>query len=340
MKVLTTAIAAAFLVSCGSDQPSSEPAIIRGTKVDPTKVKPVVIYTSSGSGCTGTFVSKDTFLTAAHCITSGTGTGTRYDGVRVVFSSCLHNPAYSANSTADHAVCKVSQGQLTEAVAAVIETDLAKIKSGDVVRQVGGGCSVWGGPGFGTMQWALMKVSRVPRQDTVNSRDITTVGTPGSDTPGAPCSGDSGGALFAVVRDSFGNITEELGKYLGTTSRSDTRTQGFFSSLTLPQDQSWLLKLEDRGYKVCGITDSAEMCQRDPKPEPTPPPTPPGPTPTPPGPTPVPPNPSVNSCEGALISLKAKLLHKPYGDTSAELALLSRCADAPKPLPETALAVP
>lgn len=346
MKSVTTVIAAALAVSCGSGSTAPlsqkqdiEPAIIRGTKIDPIKVKPVIIYTASGSGCTGTFVSKDTFLTAAHCVgSSSVGKGKRYDGVQVEFKSCIQNPAYRGNSTADHAICKVTEGQLTEAVAAVIETELANISPGQTVRQVGGGCSVWGGGGFGTMQWALEKVTRIPKQDTASSRDITTLGQPGSDTPGAPCSGDSGGALFAVVRDAAGAITEALGKYLAVTSRSDTRTQGYFSSLVFESDQAWLLGLEPKGYKVCGITSSAELCQTfGETPPPTPTPTPPGPTPSP---TPLPPVPSVNSCKGALKLLDAKLFHKPYGDASAELKLLANCNVAFKPLPETASAVP
>ena len=173
--------------------------LIGGGVVTPEEY-PGVFYTRQGnSRCTGTVIGSRVVASAAHCMSNGgslelTHAGKTYRG------KCTHAPEYRNNSTADWALCLLSE-EIPDAIAESINIDTARLKIGGEIVLMGYGCVQNGGGGGndGKLRTGRAPISRLP---SGTNYDIVTKGK------SALCYGDSGGPSFYVdteTGDAFSN---------------------------------------------------------------------------------------------------------------------------------------
>lgn len=229
--------------------------LIGGREVD-KKDYPATVYSSQGnSRCTSTVIGKRTVLTAAHCVgNGGTLTFTDLQGKKYT-SKCTHSPDYRGNSTADWALCLMTED--ASMPAEVLNQDESLVKVGDEVLLSGYGCvrSGGGGGNDGKLRAGEAKVTQVP---SGRSNDIVTKAS------AALCYGDSGGPSFKV--------TGEKRVVLAVNSRGNISTTSYLSSISTPSAKSFITKWADtNGQKICGVHMDAEGCRGvDPGPQPKP----------------------------------------------------------------------
>jgi len=138
-------------------------------------------------GCTATFVSDSTLITAGHCVRQG---GSVSIGRRINARSTkvIHHPRYSGTGVYDVAIAIFPKGT-SQHTAPVFSGTL---NSGDDVFAVGYGCTNGGGSGGikreGRNKIAWLRSGVIGLQRSTNG--------PGSGESVTLCPGDSGGPLF------------------------------------------------------------------------------------------------------------------------------------------------
>lgn len=222
---------------------------------------PATVYSRQGGArCTATLIGERVLLHAAHCMNNN-GAATFTIGGKQYASVCTHHPSYRRNSTADWALCLVSQP-----VSGVVFEKLASkgLSKGDQVRLTGYGCTRPGGGGGndGILRVGDTNVVQIP-----SGTNYDTVTRQGS----ALCFGDSGGPAF-IYRDGGREV-------FGVNSRGDIRTTSYLSSTYVGQFQSFAKDwAASKNVKICGVHTDAANCrggsQPDPEPEPEPEPQP------------------------------------------------------------------
>jgi len=195
--------------------------------------------------CSGTALGEQVVGYAAHCIRNGGTVNFRI--LSTVYSArCTHNPEYRNNSTADHVLCKVT----TKLPALPFEnwnTDPNLVKVGDMVTLTGYGCQKWGGQLDGKFRTGRSPVVRLPRG---TNYDYVT------DGQAAVCSGDSGGALYAVFEDGVRRV-------IGFNSRRQTNAKiSLIPTTSAASVLTWAKNwAQANGVKICGIHADATGCR-------------------------------------------------------------------------------
>lgn len=187
------------------------PALIRGRVPDKSEF-PGVIWIGN---CTATLVGPQMVYTAAHCVGRG---GIRFSAGQNSYSAeCRTAREYHrGNSTADFALCYVSEPVIGVPYFETINLDKSLVSVGDKVLLSGYGCQRWGRGIDGKYRIGESTVSRVPsgtNSDIVTRNDATL------------CSGDSGGPAWEILQN--GN----RGKMLSVNSRSNTTNVSYLSAI-------------------------------------------------------------------------------------------------------------
>jgi hypothetical protein len=218
--------------------------LIGGVEVS-RETYPGVFYTSQGSSrCTGTLVAADVVASAAHCMSDGGTLSLDYKGKRYT-GRCSHHPEYRRNSTADFALCRLTEA-LPDAVAESLNQDGARLKVGGALRLMGYGCTRAGGGGGndGKLRSDFAPIVRLPRE-AQKDYDVQTRGNV------ALCFGDSGGPAFY----------EEAGKRWVTTvnSRGDIRTTSYLPAWHTDAAKRFLASYP---VPICGVSPQAKGCRQ------------------------------------------------------------------------------
>jgi hypothetical protein len=167
----------------GSQRPDSDLFLFNGRNI-PEETHPHVY---SIGGCTATFVSDNTLITAGHCVSRG-------GAVRVARRlnarslKVIHNPRYSGTGVNDVAIAIFPRGT-AQATAPVF---FGRLGVGDDVFAVGYGCTNGGGSG-GTKREGVAKIASLSN-GVIGLRRSSDA--PGSGNDVTLCPGDSGGPLF------------------------------------------------------------------------------------------------------------------------------------------------
>lgn len=232
-----------------------DPTLIGGRPANPAEWPASVYASANGARCSATVVGPKSVAIAAHCVGDGqsisfTAGANRYS------ARCTHMPEYRSNSTADWAMCLVSQ-EVTGVPFEVIDVgnDGVPLAIGDEVQLTGYGCTNPGGGGGndGTFRIGEANVTRLP---SGSNYDTVTTGK------AALCFGDSGGAMYCKKNGKR--------RLCGINSRGDIRTTSYLSSTFVPKHKAWIEKWASaNGAEVCGVTPNARGC-RDSGPAPLP----------------------------------------------------------------------
>lgn len=233
-----------------SDPDDLSPALIGGSVADPADwpASPWV------GNCSSTLIGPKVLITAAHCVGNGgsksfTINNTRYSAV------CTHNESYRGNSTADWALCLVSQPVVGVKFESIATASEAECKVGKKYLWTGYGCQRWGGTIDGKFRIGMVATTRCP---SGNDYDTVTRGSV------ALCSGDSGGGGYVVMENGDRKV-------VGTNSRSNTTDTSYVSSTYTDKFRSWAKSWGDsKRVSICGIHADAVDCRNGSNPDPDP----------------------------------------------------------------------
>lgn len=224
-----------------SDPNDLSPALIGGSVADPADwpASPWI------GNCSSTLISSKVLITAAHCVSNGGNKSFTINNTRYT-ATCTHNPSYRGNSTADWALCLVSQpvvGIKFESIATEQEASCAR---GVKYLWTGYGCQRWGGAIDGKFRIGMVSTIKCP-----SGTDYDTV-TRGSV---ALCSGDSGGGGYVMFQNGDRKV-------VGTNSRSNTTDTSYVSSTYIEKFRDWAKSwAESKNVSICGIHSDAESCR-------------------------------------------------------------------------------
>ena len=232
------------------------PTLIGGAPADP-KDWPSSFTTQQGnSRCTGTMIAPNVLQLAAHCVGNGRQASINSQGVKYT-GVCTHSPKYRLDSTADYALCLLSESvDLPWYESIVKPSEAAKMKIGDKLLLAGMGCTQPGGGGGNddTFRVGESPITRLPK----TSNDIVTEGN------AALCFGDSGGSAF--WKDEKG-----VYKIVGINSRGDIRTTSYLSAVFTKDAVDFYTSFAvNNNVSICGLSDNAAKCRGESSPDPTP----------------------------------------------------------------------
>lgn len=231
-----------------------EPTLIGGRAADP-KDWPASVYASmNGAACTATVVGEKVLFIASHCVNNGGSASFKINGKQYT-SKCEHSPDYRRDSTADWALCVVSE-KVEGIQYEVVNQDEQLVKVGDEVLLTGFGCIRQGGGGGndGTYRVGEAKVQRVTQGDN----DIVTKGG------AALCFGDSGGPAFKYLDEAKTKRVQ-----ISINSRGDIRTMSYLSAVHTAPAKKFLKDWSQKnGVKICGVHEDAVGCRNGVMPDP------------------------------------------------------------------------
>lgn len=234
------------------------PTLIGGTPADP-KDFPASVYASmSGARCTATVVAPRVLLIAAHCVGNGGTASFKLVTGKSYTSRCEHHPDYNRDSTADFALCLVSE-PVTDTLFETLNTDPSVPKVGDRVQMTGYGCTQPGGTGGndGTYRVGFTNVISMHQ----GNQDIVTRGN-----GVAACYGDSGGPTFF-----YSDEANKIRVQIAVTSRGNIRDTSYLVSLTGGKFLPWLKSVAAKwSQPVCGLDGFMTGCRGEKKAPPGP----------------------------------------------------------------------
>ena len=220
-----------------------EEVLYGGRPIGPGELTPSVWI----GNCTGTVVSESVLITAAHCKANGSSLSFNLKGVRHT-GRCERHPQYNrgGNLNNDFLLCTFSPKAILEEYG-----DLSPITSkvGDMITMQG-----YGQGSNGKLNWGDGVIVRM------NSQDIITQGRL------ALGSGDSGGALFAHVKDRVKGPF----RIVGINSRGGRGTS-LFNITSLERSQKFFKDFAKKhSVEICGVTsecipggESPDLCHME-----------------------------------------------------------------------------
>ncbi len=229
---------------------NAKPTLIGARAAKPSNF-PANFYSLSADGsCTSTMVASEVLFTAAHCVGNGKDVVINSNG-RSYTGKCTHAAEYSSNSTADYALCKMSQA-VPLPFYEKVNLDKTLIKVGQELLLTGFGCTQRGGGGGndGVYRIGEAKVQVVPAGQ---NNDIVTLGSV------ALCFGDSGGPAYLLLDGTKDGSRLQV----SINSRGNIFDTSYLSSLSTGTAinfiKSWAL---NNGVGICGVHADAANCRK------------------------------------------------------------------------------
>lgn len=199
--ILLVSLALQFIISCGP-QSDSDLKIVNGLEV-PEETHPAVFWLGN---CTGTFVSDNTLLTAAHCIGSSNTVRIRRRINATSLKVKVHPKTQVTGRLGAYDIAVVVFPDNT--APAVVSVKTSPVKPGDEALFVGYGRNSSSG-GSGVKRVGRNKVRSIDGGKTIVSSRSTSNPNSGEDVSVAP--GDSGGPLF--INGAIAGITSWHSNY-------------------------------------------------------------------------------------------------------------------------------
>lgn len=226
------------LIGCGAQQSGSELSVRYG-QVIPESDYPSVVFLG---GCTGTFVSPTTLITAKHCVGSPNSQGIVSQQIRLprqgnVYSLKVfaHPSGPTCCSKHDVAVAIFPKNTALQ----VTELSFAGVVQKDEITMVGfGGKS--GDPTAGDFGIKRIGTNAV---DSVSEGMIKTTMNPNGQSRCGLAPGDSGGPLF------------KNGAFVGVASSGDGRTWSRHVDISNPEAIRVLKIAVDHGAEIPGLSE-------------------------------------------------------------------------------------
>lgn len=223
-------------------------SLINGTVADPAEW-PNSVWIGN---CSATVVGAQVLASACHCMGNGRSVSFSKNGKRYS-AVCTHHPEYRGNSTADWALCKISepveggQYELLNQQASFLSLNME-------LTNTGYGCTKWGSGLDGKFRIGQSAIVDLP-----SGRDYDIVTRNGATL----CSGDSGGASYIRFPDGMRAVA-------GVNSRSNTTTTSYMPSWATSSSMTWQKSwAAQNGVKICGVHLDAENCRSVKPPLPT-----------------------------------------------------------------------
>jgi hypothetical protein len=206
----------------------------------------VMVIGGHRTGCTGTAISQNLVLSAAHCVPPGARYGVFEAGAsrrgkpNSVASLERHplfdvDTALAGRETADVALLKLAE-PLTRRVAPAPFAAREHFPIGERFIVAGYGISEQSAGGFGTLRSAILMVVRHAASGALRLADPTTRGEM---TGLGACSGDSGGP---VLEDSGGRLALIGVVSWATDARRGAGCGGLTGAVPLPHFRDWLVE--------------------------------------------------------------------------------------------------
>jgi len=206
----------------------------------------VMVMGGHRTGCTGTAISQNLVLTAAHCVPPGARYGVFEAGAsrrgqpNSVASHERHplfdvGTALAGRETADVALLKLAE-PLTRRVAPAPFATREHFPIGERFIVAGYGITEQSAGGFGTLRSAILMVVRHAASGALRLADPTTRG---EITGLGACSGDSGGP---VLEDSGGKLALVGVVSWATDARRGAGCGGLTGAVPLPHFRDWLVE--------------------------------------------------------------------------------------------------
>jgi hypothetical protein len=236
-----------------SDPNDLSPALIGGSVADPADwpASPWI------GNCSSTLIGNKVLKTAAHCVGNGGSKSFTINNTRYT-ATCTHNSSYRGNSTADWALCLVSQPVVGIKFESIATEEEAACARGVKYLWTGYGCQRWAGTIDGKFRIGMVSTTQCPsgtNYDTVTRGSV------------ALCSGDSGGGGYVVFQNGDRKV-------VGTNSRSNTTDTSYVSSTYTAKFRDWAKSwAASKNVSICGIDADAENCRvsgGNPDPDPDP----------------------------------------------------------------------
>lgn len=231
-----------FSTSLAHAQGVSEAPILGGTQTTLGQFPSTVAIEVMGGLCTGTLITPEWVLTAAHCVQGVSTTSVRVHfgtvninmspGVVRTATQLIPHPDFSQNNLGKHDIGLIKLSQPVNDVTTIPVNLLAeKAPVGIAVTMVGFGATAAGGGGSVGVQYVVEQTSVACTSFAGSNADLLCF----SQVSGkGKCQGDSGGPSFAMVD---GRVTQ-----VGITSFGDQNCTQFGADTRTDAERTWLLQ--------------------------------------------------------------------------------------------------